>query len=202
MSGPSAAGSAASVPAGWQTLAALEFAVGERLPFEETTVSRILKRPVTATGELWLAADGTLIMAIEAPRFERRALEQRFVTLTRLRSGADRNPDDPADLIVRRLPIQADRPAQVLLRSIAQLLDGNIDALQDSFELLAPQEPAPPGDTGASWELRLEPRAERLRRRLPMVVLKGTGDRLLAVRADRGTQGSQTVRLLDTAASS
>ena len=211
---PAALCAATDAP-GWQTLAALEFPVGERLPFEETTVSRILKRPVIATGELWLTGDGTLQMAM---RDERRALEQQLVTLTRLRSGADRDPDNPADLIERRLPIQSDRPAQVLLRSIAQLMGGDIEALQANFELLAATR-AVPADAAAgpaaevdaaadraaltgTWELRLEPKAEQLRRRLPLVVLQGVGERLLAIRADRGSQGSQTVRLLSSAAPS
>ena len=170
-------------------LAALKFPRGERLPFEEVVRSRVLKEPAIVAGELWLDDDGTLTLGVREPRVEDRILAPTELTLRRLKRGVSLGEATASDWRTRRVALTRKRPAVVLLRSIAQLLSGDVETLKQSFAITTV------ALATDGWQLALLPRDPELAKRLPRVELSGVGETLLAIHADRGPEGAQTVRL-------
>ena len=169
-------------------LESLNFPVDQAVGYSEQQFNPMLSRPIDSHGQLWLEADGTMVMQVESPRAEQRRLNGDRLSLARGAShlnGRDRNSAE-----VRQIRLKPKRSTHMILLAASALLRGDIDWLSQHFELSFSGSLID-NDQSQSWEVLLVPTSEGLREQLPWISLHGRAQQLLKLRADRGAKGWQ-----------
>ena len=156
----------------WQTLAELEFPQNTRVAFKEARKTRLQRVEKIQYGHLLLAVDGALVMQIDSPRSELRKIQGSTLSLTR----GDK---------VRSTTLNPQRGAHQLLLAVVQVLRGETSNLKKSFQLIK-SPPEGSEKTAKDWVRLLKPKNPTLQKQMTALILRGNGQQLLSLRAERG----------------
>ncbi|MCR9277346.1 MAG: hypothetical protein NXH85_05185 [Pseudomonadaceae bacterium] len=134
------------------SLSGLEFPQGTVIDFLERTGNALLVTPLERTGELWREQDSdggyTLIMELDEPRWERRELSARQVSLVRRRPATGRNRPREQRL---NMTLDTNKPGHALMLALVALVNG------DHASLLASFSASPRLARGDDWTIALTP---------------------------------------------
>lgn len=148
--------------------------------FVELRGSRMLKRPLSLSGEYRRPDADTLVREVRTPYAETTTIRGGQATIAR----AGRAP--------RTFSLSRAPELEVLQGSFGALLSGDRRAIETQFVLQA-------GGTTGDWRLSLTPRDAQAAKRLQAIVLRGRGDELRCIET-RPTQGEAQPTLLASAA--
>jgi len=187
----------------WQTLDALSFPADTRAPFRETRSSKLLRKTAEQTGVLWITDGGEFVMQILEPRQEERRLSEERLSLTRMRKDKNGNLQRKQ----RSITLDRSKGAHQLLLSIVDVLKGNVDRLQQRFDIssITPEPSSTttpsmmaksPAITTGIWSIALTPKNSVLRKDMQQLLLRGKGTQLLSLRAARSNSSWQQIDLV------
>ncbi|MGI9326424.1 MAG: LolA-related protein [Pseudomonadales bacterium] len=169
-------------------LRGLQFPVEQPVAFSEQQFNPMLKKPIVSRGQVWLEADGTMVMQLQSPTVEQRRLLGDRLSLIRA-AGTDQNGRPDAG-IERHLKLNPKRSTHVVLLAANAVLSGEHGWLQQQFALSL-NKPEPTANATQAWELLLVPIDAELRHQLSWIQLMGNASELRSLRADRGRKGWQ-----------
>jgi len=150
-------------------------------PFVEVRFSKLLDRPIVATGTLEYADKDSLTRTVTAPFRERTEIHGETVTIKRGDSA-------PRQLSLGQIPA-----LRSLISGFAGLLSGDAAGLMQFFQLRAE------GDN-VHWRLILQPLDRRVARAVRDITVTGTLNQPACVTTNE-TSGNATVLLLQSAES-
>ncbi len=145
-----------------ERLQALRAGMLEEVAFREERHSDVLAEPAVFEGRLtYDAATNVMSKHVESPLPFSMTVDERYVTVTR---------DDKS----RRLKLSARPELRALLEGFRGLLTGDIDALEEHFELDFV-------DSDEAWRLTMTPRSRRLARHVDALLVDGDQSRVTAI---------------------
>lgn len=170
----------------WATIAELVFPRDTPTAFRETRSSKLLRKPAQQTGTLWIEQGGDFVMQVLKPRLEERRLSNQRLQLTRGKKQ-------------RSLLLDRNKGTHQLLLSIVAVLQGDVEQLQAVFEI----DSQATGNAEAVdvWSVELTPIDPSLRTSLQRLILRGSANSLLSLRAERTSSRWQEITILPHAAS-
>jgi hypothetical protein len=144
-----------------ELFAALRRSPGISASFEESKEIALLKRPLVSRGHVYFKPPRDLARHVESPTPSRLVLSRGRVRISDARG-------------TREMDLGAAGAARALVEGFVQVLSGDRPGLEKNFGITFVL-----GEAG-SWKLRLEPKAEGLRRAVVSMELRG-----VALRVDR-----------------
>lgn len=187
----------------WQKIAALDFPRDTKAPFQETRGSKLLRKPASQRGTLWIETNGDFVMQLSARRrggtTEERRLSKQQLSLTR----TSRNKAGDVRTKQRSVTLNRDKGSHQLLLSIVDVLEGNIEILRKSFDISRTadtdrdsEQTHPATPITGNWSLILTPNEPELRREFQHLLLTGQNQSLKRLRAMRNSNSWQEIELL------
>ncbi len=170
----------------WATIAELEFPRATPTAFRETRSSKLLRKPAQQTGILWIEQGGDFVMQVLKPRPEERRLSNQRLQLTRGKKQ-------------RSLFLDRNKATHQLLLSIVAVLEGDVEQLQAAFEINS--QATDDSAVADGWAVELTPIDPSLRKSLQRLVLRGSANSLLSLRAERPGNRWQEITILPPATS-
>lgn len=170
-----------------KALANLHFPHDREVPFRQRQLNPLLKRTSEQQGVLSISNERGLVMRVTAPRAEERTIADGVITLTRARM----NPRAPGPkVLTRRMQLNPAQPGHLVLLAMEALLLGDVELLQQHFELQTIT-------TEQGWGIGLIPSDSAVRGQLSRLLLFGSAERLTRFRSERDDANAQVSAWLE-----